>query len=209
MVAPYDYLDSMAWNIVISAALIGIALLKLRYDAKKDSIEEDNRNTRIGFAIAFGASGLYQLIMGLAINLQWPFGTPWGAQFEGPNFAGGHFNVLFGGIACLGGLVLIAVALALYFNGGFQVVSYFTAIVGIYGLVDAIIILAKNYTKSPLVSGLGYIGFAAAAIMTVPALHSNNRTVRIVAAIFAFLFAAVWLFNAISYTTSHSGMPLA
>jgi uncharacterized membrane protein len=205
MVQPFDYLDSMAWNIVISSVLLGIALLKLRYNAKTDSIEDGDKKTRIGFAFALGAAGFYQLITGLAISFTWPFGTPYGAQFQTP-FTGGQFNVLFGGIATLGGLLLIAVALAMYFNGGFSVVTYFAAVAGIYGLVDAAAILIKNYTKNPLVSALGFIAFAVAAFVSVPAAHSNNVNIRRIAAVFAFLFAIVWAFEAVSFTLSHLGV---
>ncbi len=210
MVAPYDYLDSMAWTVGISAILIGIALLKLRYNPATDSIEDDGKKNRLGFSFALGGAGLYLFITGLAISLTWPLGTgsPWGQQFVAPTYSGGQFNVLFGGIATLGGLLLVAVAVAMFYNAGFSVISYFAAVAGAYGLVDAAIFLGKNYTKTPWLAALGYIGFAAAAFLTVPATHSTNPNMRKIAAIFAFLFAAVWLIQGLMFTTSHSGMPL-
>ncbi len=205
MVQPFDFLDSMAWNIVISSVLLGIALLTLRYNTKTDSIEDGDKKNRIGFAIALGASGFYQLITGLVISFTWPFGTPYGTQFTAP-YAGGQFNVLFGGIATIGGLLLIGVALAMFWNGGFRAVTYFAAVAGLYGLVDAAAILIKNFTKTPQISALGFIAFAVAAFVSVPAAHSNNLNVRRIAAIFAFLFALVWLFEAVSFTLSHLGV---
>lgn len=48
LVLPFDYLDSMAWDIVVSAVLLGIAAIRLPYKASKDSVEEGGRNLRIG-----------------------------------------------------------------------------------------------------------------------------------------------------------------
>lgn len=203
MASPFDYLDSMAWDVVISAVLIGIAALRLPYKASSDSVEESGKNLRIGFASALGASGLYLFLTGLAISFQWPFGFPYGAQFVSPAYAGGFYNILFGGIATLGGLTILATSIALFFNAGLSAVSYFAVIAGIYAVVDAVAILNKNYTRSPLVSALGYLSFAVAAFLSVPATHSDNKLLRWVFAVFAFLFALAWLFQAASFTLGH------
>jgi len=204
MALPFDYLDSMAWSIVISAVLIGVAALRLPYKASSDSVEEGNKKLRTGFAAAIGASGFYLLITGLAISFTWPFGTPFGAQFDATRgFAGGYYNILFGGVATLGGLVLVATAVALFLNGGLSAVSYFAVVAGIYAVVDAAAILIKGYTRSPQVSAIGYLSFAIAAFLSLPATHSDNKWLRRIFAIFAFLFALAWLFQAANFTLGH------
>lgn len=59
-------------------------------------------------------------------------------------------------------------------------------------------------------AALGFISFVVVAtFMTVPATHEGNPDIRKIAAVFAFLFAIVWLFEAVNFTMSHLGAPLA
>lgn len=200
MVQPFDFLDSMAWTVVAAAALIGFAALRLKYKASSDTVEEENKKLRTGFAGAIGACGAYLFITGLAISIIWPFGartTPYG---------GSYANVLFGGIATLGGLVLLATAAAMYFNAGLSVVSYFAAVAGLYAAVDAFAILSLWVTKQPLVSALGYLSFTAAGFLSIPATHSDNVWLRRIFMIFAFLFALAWLIQAMTFTLGHLGV---
>ncbi len=207
MVVPYDNLDSMMWTVGLSAAIIGILLLKIRYDSKTQTIEDSTVRDRIGYILTLGGGGLYLLVSGLYIYFTWPFGSPYGSQFT-TGYVGGYNNVLFGGVATMGGLLLIMVALALYFNGGFKMISYFGVGVGFYALAGAAAILVNMYGKTPIPSALGYIGLAAAAFFIVPVAHSNNKNFRYLAALFAFLFAAVWLFEGFNTTMSHLGAPV-
>lgn len=74
MVSPFDYLDSMGWDIVISAVLLAATALLLPYKASSGSVEPEGRNLRVGFAAALGASGLYLFITGIAIS-SWRSGS--------------------------------------------------------------------------------------------------------------------------------------
>ena len=206
MVVPFDNLDSMMWTVGISAAIIGIMLLKTRYDSTTDSFEGTELKDRIGYILTFGGGGLYLFISGLYIYFTWPYGSPFGSQFQ-TGFVGAYNNVLFGGVATLGGLLLVILALALYYNGGFKIASYVGVGFGAYSLCGAYAILANSYGKTPIPSALGYIGFAAAAFFIVPVTHSNNKGLRYLAALFAFLFAAVWLFEGFNTSLSHLGAP--
>jgi uncharacterized membrane protein len=196
----------MAWDIAVSAVLLGIAALRLPYKASKDSVEEGGKNLRTGFAAALGASGLYLFITGLAISLTWPFGFPFGGQFTGPAYAGGQYNVLFGGIATFGGLLLLATSAALFLNVGLSAVSYFAAVVGLYAVIEAYAMVTVRLTRSPELAALGYLSFAAAAFLSVPATHSDNKWLRWLFAIFAFLFAIAWLYQAANFTLGHLGV---
>ena len=196
MVVPYDNLDSMMWTVGISAAIIAVLLLKVRYDSKTQTIEDSTVRDRIGYILTLGGGGIYLLVSGLYIYFTWPFTS------------GTYNNVLFGGIATMGGLLLLMVTLALYFNGGFKVISYFAVAVGAYSLCDAAAILVNMYGKTPIPSALGYIGLAASTFFVVPVAHSSNKNLRYLAALFAFLFAAVWLFEGFNTTLSHLGVTL-
>ena len=198
MVLPFDYLDSMAWDVAASAVLLGVLMLKLPYKASSGSVEAEGRNMRLGFAAAIGASGFYLFLTGVAISITWPFGA----------VSGGLYNVLFGGVAALGGLLLLAISVALFFNASLAVVSYFAGVVGLYTVVDTFAIVNYGLTKEPLVSALGYLAFAVTAFLSVPATHSDNRWLRWLFAFIAFLFALAWLIQAAGFTLGHLQPPL-
>jgi len=206
MVAPFDYLDSMAWDIAIGAVLLGIAALRLPYKASSDSVEESGKNMRMGFAAAIGVSGLYLFLTGIAISFTWPFGTPSGAQFTAPNYTGGQYNILFGGVAALAGLALLATSIALFFNGGLSIVSYFAAIIGVYAVVDAYAMINARLTRTPELAALGYLAFAVTAFLSIPATHIDNKWMRRLFAIFAFMFAIAWLYQGTKFTLGHLGV---
>jgi uncharacterized membrane protein len=191
---PFDYLDSMAWDVAISAVLVGVAALRLPYKASSDSVEEGGKNLRMGLAAGIGLTGLYLLIAGLGIGFIWPF-TP----------AGGSYNVLFGGVSALSGLALIATSLALFFNGGIKAVSYFAAVVGVYAVIDAYSMLKANLTSTPQLAALSFLAFSATAFLSVPATHSDNKWLRRLFALVAFLFAIAWIYEAANITLGHLG----
>jgi len=192
MVAANDFLDSMAWDVAISAVLLTVCALTLPYNAKEGRVDDQAKNARLGFAIAGGASGFYLFLCGVAINVIWPF-----------TFSSGVYNVLFGGMAALGGLVMVAGSAALVANVDLKPLAYFAAISGIYSLVDAYGILKYSLTSSPIVAALGYLGFAAPAILSIPACLIGDKRWRIVFAVFAALFALVWLIEAGTFTLQH------
>ena len=182
----------MAWDVVVAAFLLAMGSLMLQYNSKERRIDDQTKNLRLSFAIAAGASGFYLFISGLGISLIWPF-----------TISSGVYNVLFGGIATMGGLILLASAIVLARNTDPRPVTYFAAIGGLYALIDAYGITRYNLTSSPLIATLGYLGFAAPAILSVPAAQFADKRWRYVFAVFAFLFAAVWLIQAATFTVDH------
>lgn len=192
MVLGHDFLDVMAWDIAISAILLAVASLTLSYNSKEGRIDAQAQNTKLGYAVVVGVSGFYLFLSGLAISLVWPF-----------KIASGVYNVLFGGIATLGGLTLIAGSIALSRDVNIKPVTYFSGVVGLYAIVNAYGIMRYSLTSSPLMSTLGYLSFAAPALLAVPATHLEDRRWRILFAIFALLFAAAWLIEAATFTIMH------
>ena len=142
--------------------------------------------------MAIGACGFYLFLSGVAISFIWPF-----------SISSGVYNVLFGGIATLGGLVLLAGAIALFLNADLRPVTYIAAIAGVYSIVDAYAITSNSLTNSPLLAALGYLSFAAPAFLSVPATHSKNKLWRWLFTIFALVFAAAWLYQAANFTLAH------
>ena len=192
MVLPIDFLDTMAWSVAASGALFAVGSLTLPYDSQSCSIKESARGLRLTFAVAAAALGLYLFISGVSIGIIWPF-----------TISGGLYNVLFGGIATFGGLILLAGAATLVLNSNARPLSYLAAIGGLYALVDAISILYNGHTLTPAVSALGYLAFSLTAFLSVPATHVKGKLWMRVFALSSFFFAAVWLFLAVSFTWSH------
>jgi uncharacterized membrane protein len=192
MVVPIDFLDTMAWSVAVSATLFAIGSLTLPYDTESCSIKETAKNLRLTFAAVAGVLGLYMFISGISIGIIWPF-----------TFSGGIYNVLFGGIATFGGLILLAGSATLFLNGNARPLSYLAAIGGLYAVIDAVAMLYHGHTLVPVVSALSYLSFAATAFLSVPATHSRNRLWLRIFAISSFIFAAFWIFQAANFTWSH------
>jgi uncharacterized membrane protein len=191
MVLPQDFLDTMAWDVALSGILLAVAAITLRYKPSAP-IEENDRSLRVGFAAAVGSCGFYLFLSGIAISYAWPF-----------TISGGVYNVLFGGIATLGGLVLLTGAIVLFLNANPKPVSYFAAITGLYAVVDAYAILTYSLTSAPLLSALGYLSFAAPAFLSIPAAHLENKWWKRLFIIFLILFAVAWFYQAVNFTIAH------
>jgi uncharacterized membrane protein len=186
----------MAWVVTASGLILGLAAIRLHYDDSSGSVQETSKQSRMSFAIALAILGGYMFMAGMQICFIWPF-----------TFSGGVYNVLFGGIATNGGIVLLAGAFALFLNSSFRPISYLAAVSGLFAIVDAYAILTYALTDSPPLATLGYLAYAAPALLSVPATHLKNKSWRYLFAVFAFLFAAAWLVQAVSYTLAHLQPP--
>ncbi len=192
MVLAFDFLDSMAWTVAASGILLATGVLLVHFDAKSKSVAQEDRNLLVGFAGALGLCGLYLFVSGLGISLEWPF-----------TISSGVYNVLFGGIATLGGLILLSGSVVALLRADPRPISYFAAVVGLYAVVDAYSIYKYSLTSSPLLAALGYLSFAAPAILSVPAAQFKSKTWKYLFALFALIFAAAWLYQAANFTLAH------
>ncbi len=201
MVLAFDYLDSMMWSIVASGVILGVAMLRLRYKPSTDSFDDEQKNLAKGLGVALGANGLYLFITGLSIGFLWPFTS-----------SSGLYNVLFGGVSVLGGLVLLSVALAMFLGRGLQATSYFGFVLGLYLLVDAYSILNYstgniNITSNPTLSAILYMAPAVTLIFSVPATHIENKWARRIFGVLLFMFAIGWMYFASNVTFGHLKPP--
>jgi uncharacterized membrane protein len=192
MVLASDFLDSMAWTVGASGILLAAGAILLRSGRLSTSDEQKDRSLQLGFAAAIGACGFYLLLSGLTISFKWPF-----------TLSNGVYNVLFGGIATLGGLVLLAGVTVLLLKADLRPVSYFAAVAGLYSVFDAYAIYKYSLTNSPLLTALGYLSFAAPAFLSVPAAQSKNKLWLWLFVLFALIFAAAWLYQAGNFTLAH------
>ena len=185
------------WSIVATAVLLGVGGLRLPFKASSGTVDERGKGVRVGLAITLGATGLYLLIAGLSISIHWPFAA----------IAGGIYNVLFGGSASIAGLVLLSVSVALFLNQGLKEVSYFAAVMGLYLVVDAVAILRYGLTNTPPLSAIYFLAAGVTGFISVPAFHSDNKMLRWLFTIVAFLFAVLWLQDAANTTIGHLAPP--
>ena len=195
-VPPHDALDTMAWVVGSAGILLAITFARISYDASKDTILDVSKSK--GFGLAFLALGLYLFINGLLIIAIWPFGA----------FAGGAYDVLYGGSSAIGGLLLLALGAAIFTNSGLRPISYFAGIAGIYAINGAIGILTYRLSKTPEIAALAFLAFAITAILTVPLTHTNNKAARWLFIIVAALFGILWLFLAATFTLGHLQQPV-
>jgi uncharacterized membrane protein len=192
MVLPQDFLDTMAWDVALSGILLAVAAITLRYKPSTALMEENDRKLRMGFSAAIGLCGFYLFLSGITISFIWPF-----------SISSGVYNVLFGGMATFGGLVLLTGAIVLFLNANPRPVSYLAAVAGVYAVVDAYAMVTYALTSAPMLSALGYLSFAAPALLSVPATHLENKWWKRLFIIFLILFAVAWLYQAANFTIAH------
>jgi uncharacterized membrane protein len=187
----------MAWSIVASGIIVAVAAFRLRYDTSTDSFEEANKNVARGLGIALGTTGFYLFLTGITISFM--------AQFAQT------YNILFGGVATLAGLVIMSLAAVFYLGHGLQAVSYFGFVVGLYLAIDAVAIFSTRnsttakLTSDPLEATLLYLASAGVLLWTPFAAHIKSKYARWVFGILAFLFAMAWLYFAYNTTLTHLG----
>lgn len=184
----------MMWNLVAIGVLTALYIWKMPYSPSKNTYNDGN--TAKAFAIPFLITGFYLALTGLMISFTWPFQP-----------AGGVYNVLFGGSASLGGLVIIAFGLANYFNYNLRPITYIAAVVGLYLIVDGIGILQYRLTRTPELSAALFIVTGIAAILSILFTHSENKTSRYLFLAFVVIFTLLWLFEAVNVTLGHLEPP--
>lgn len=186
----------MMWSIAATAVLLGVAGLRLPLKVSSGFVEDRGKAIRVGLAIPLAATGLYLFIAGMTISINWPFAN-----------LGGVYNVLFGGSASLAGLVILSLSAALFLNRGLKEVSYFAVVLGLYLVVDAVSILSYKLTSNPTLASLVYLAPAIVGFLSVPATHTDNKWLRWIFTIAAFLFAIMWVYEGANTTFGHLAPP--
>lgn len=184
------------WSIAATAVLLGVAGLRLPLKRSSGVVEDRGKAVRVGLAVPLAVTGFYLFIAGLAISINWPFTS-----------LGGVYNVLFGGSASLAGLVILSLSAALFLNQGLKEVSYFAVVLGLYLVVDSVSILRYGLTSSPTLASLVYLAPAVVGFLSVPATHTDNKWLRWLFTIAAFLFALMWLYEGANTTFGHLAPP--
>jgi len=191
----YDWLDSMIWGVSMASVVIGVSALKSKIN---NGVADDGNNGAFLGASAFLILliGVFLFVSGLAIGIMWSF-----------PMVGGVYNVLFSGASALGGIILIAISVALIRRADLRVISYGALLFGIYLLDVAYSIASYRLTRTPDFSATIFAALGVASILSVPATHLRNTWILRIFAIVAIIAGLLWLFEAYNVTYSHLAPP--
>ncbi|MEM0134783.1 MAG: DUF981 family protein [Thermoplasmatales archaeon] len=154
------FIDDLALELItlvmvsgLVAYLTGITYLEYR----KNGPQNVENTLRLGI-FPLGALGSVIVILGLWEEMTWPF--PGGSSL---------YNIAFGDVYLIFGIILLAMVFSLVLKQKLQVVGFFSFLGGIMAFYYGSIIYTQGLTKSPLATLALYSAFGVAGILTFPA----------------------------------------
>ena len=167
-----DFLTVLMINLAAGTAL-------LAYFVLKGIPAEDNK----AFAAAFGVVGLIAFLGGGQMALTWPLP--------------GSYNIAFGESTLLFGAVFLGAAYAIAKGWDLLPISIYAFFAGVEALLVGIRIIDLGLTKSPLISGLGFILAGLGGIAAAPGLSliKKNKTFRYLAAGVLLVISLFWAYT--------------
>jgi putative membrane protein len=136
----------------------------------------------------FAMTGFIAVITGLHMSLTWPLT--------------GSFNIAFGEMSVLFGILFLGAALALWKGWEMRTVSIYAFFAGLAAIVVGARVISLGMTKRPVVSGIGFILtgmgglFAWLCCLAEPVLSlSTNRVLRTIGALVLIAAAVIWAFT--------------
>lgn len=127
----------------------------------------------------FGMTGAIALATGLHMIWTWPLS--------------GSFNVAYGEMSVLFGIIFVGASLALALNLDLLSVAIYAFFAGIAAVLVGVRILDLGLTRRPLLSSVGFILTGLGGIFAAPALYlKTNQTLRLVGAIVLVIAALIW-----------------
>ena len=173
-----DYVALMLVDLVIAMVLVTLYFAKY--------INENAKAVAPGFLL----TGFIGLVTGLHMIFRWPLP--------------GSFNIAFGELAVLFGVLLIGTAVAFLAGWDLLSIGVYAVLAGVAAVVVGARIFALKMTKEPLISALGFVATGATGILSLPAyLTRKSRVLRIVAALAALGAAIVWAITGYASYWSH------
>lgn len=132
------------------------------------------------WAAGFLMSGLVALICGLHMSWNWPLP--------------GSYNVAFGELSVLLGVLFLGAGLSLSKGWSLFSVALYGLFSGITAVVVGVRIINLKMTLEPLLSGMGFILTGSSGILILPAIHlKHNRGLRILIGFLLIIAAIIWL----------------
>jgi putative membrane protein len=172
-----DYLTLLLVNMTAG-------LFVLAYYVYRGIGAEDTKRWVPGFAM----TGFIAVVAGLRMTFTWPLS--------------GSYNVAFGEMSVLFGMLFLGAALALWKGWEMRTVSIYAFFAGLAAGVVGARVISLGMTKSPVVSGIGFILtglgglFAWLCCLAEPILSlRTNRTLRVIGALVLIAAAVIWAFT--------------
>ena len=130
----------------------------------------------------FGITGALALTTGLHMVWNWPIR--------------GSYNIAFGEMSVLFGVLFIATSVALAQGWELLTVAIYAFFAGAAAIVVGWRIINLGMTKHPLLSGIGFILTGLGGICAAPTLYwHDNRALRMVGAAVLIVAALIWAFT--------------
>jgi putative membrane protein len=162
-----DYLTLMLVNLVAGLAIM--ALFVFRY------LDSDRKKMAPGLL----ASGAVAVVSGFRMTFTWPIP--------------GSYNIAFGEMTLLFGVLLLGLALALLFEWDLLTLGIYAIFAGAASILIGTRIMNLRMTNEPLLAGGGFILTGLAGVLSLPVYFLRKRpVVRILAAILLLGCAAIW-----------------
>jgi putative membrane protein len=167
-----DYVTLMLIN--MTAALVVLAVFLW-----KGLDEEDPKH----WAPAFAVPGLVAAVCGFAMTFTWPLPGP--------------YNIAFGEMSVLLGVLLLGASWSLARSWNLRPLGIYAFFAGAAAVLVGIRFIDLSLTKSPLLSGVGFIltglgGIFAGFIL----IQAKNKGPRLIGALVMLAAAAIWAWTA-------------
>ncbi|MBD2036487.1 DUF981 domain-containing protein [Leptolyngbya sp. FACHB-321] len=129
----------------------------------------------------FGVVGAIALVTGLHMTLTWPII--------------GSFNIAFGETTVLFGILFAATSLTLAMGWDLFTLGVYGFFAGLVSLLIGVRIINLGLTKTPLLTGVGFVLVGLGGIFSAPALHlKENRLLRTIGSIVLLVAALIFAF---------------
>lgn len=163
-----DYLTLMLINMAAGYAILACYVFR--------GLGSDHERA---YAPAFAITGLVAFLTGLHMTWTWPLP--------------GAYNSAFGETSVMLGVLFLGAALAVATGWGLHALGVYAVFAGIAAIVLGVRIMDLGMTRSPRLSGIGFILSGAGGVLVLPVLALRKcRITRTAAAIVLLLAAIIW-----------------
>jgi putative membrane protein len=126
-------------------------------------------------------TGAIALVTGLHMTLTWP--------------VRGNFNIAYGEMTVLFGILFLSASLALALGWDLLTVGIYAFFAGLAAIVIGVRIINLNLTQNPLLSGIGFILTGIGGVCAAPTLYlKTNRHWRLFGAVLLVIAALIFAF---------------
>jgi putative membrane protein len=163
-----DFVALMLINMVVGFVLL--AMFVFRFPEH----EEIKRLTAGFFVVGFIA-----LATGFYTVFTWPLP--------------GSYNISFGGLSVMFGMLLFAIGLALSLKWDYIGLAVYALFAGIVAILVGARIINLGLTKETILAGFGFIFSGLSALMALPVYYARTSTaVKVVTIIFILIAGIIW-----------------